>query len=327
MEQYRITPEAESEQGQSFEAQFALREHFDVAGGNAEVIDIKPEKIKDKVPVLWAPAWGLNVDVYKRSLEELSEQERRVVSLTHPRKGGDLESRSSEEELEKYPKEELRKAYNIIEIIEGKKIDKIDAIAHSEGGVNITIAATLRPDLFRNIVYYAPAGMIGKDKFIRLLQGFAGQGKRAESIKDYPVSEDEKETGAAAAKSAVEYLVSNPLRAYKEVKEIADSQIHEMLTYLHEKGIGIVVMTPEDDPVFPQKLVIDQMTKSNMMDLCVTTKGGHGGIGDQPEKFTVQAEMMLSALQYQNEHAVDGVKPDIRDYFEARNNSEDPTTL
>lgn len=306
--------ESESEESISFESQFVKREHYDVAGGNAEVVDITPEKLKDGIPVLLAPAWGLEIDVYKRSIENLSEQDRRVVSLSHPRRGGDLKAHSSEEEMEKYPEEELRKAYNILDVLEQKKIEQVDAIAHSEGALNITIAAMLHPEKFRNIVYFAPAGLIGEDKFTRLMKGFAGQGKRAESLADYPISEGEKETAAAAMAAVKKYVMANPIRAFKEVRDIAKSQIHEMIEYLHEKGIGIIVMSPEDDPVFPTAKM-SEYAKIDSMDMFAVTKGGHGGIGDQPERFTAEAEEMLSALQWKKDHTVDGVEPDLADYF------------
>lgn len=306
--------DAELKDRKIFEAQFAQRQHFEVAGGTAEVVDITPEKLKDETPIFFAPAWACNIEVYKRAIETLSEQERRVVSLSHPRRGGDLEARSSEEEMEKYPEEELRKAYNILEVLEEKGIDKVDVVAHSEGAINVTIAATLHPEKFRNIVYFAPAGLIGKDKFTRLMKGFAAQEKRAESMEDYPISAGEEETKATAKKYGKPYFWNNPVRSIKEVLNVSNSQIHEMIRNLHEQGIGIIVISPMDDPVFPMAKMAE-VAKIDTMDLFAVTRGGHGGIGDQPELFTVEAEEMLSALQWKKDNAVDGVEPDLADYF------------
>jgi pimeloyl-ACP methyl ester carboxylesterase len=296
-----------------FEAQFAHREHFEVAGGNAEVVDITPGKLKDETPVFLAPAWGLNVDVYKRAIETLSERERRVISLSHPRRGGNLEAKSSQEEMKKYPQEELRKAYNILGVMEQKNVLRVDAIAHSEAGINVTIAAVLHPERFRNIVYYAPAGLIGKDTFTNLLSRFSKQ-ERGETLADIPISEAEKETGAAAHASWSSYLRANPLRAIKEAYEISQSEIHEMIRYLHQKGIGIVVASGIDDPVFPTH-EMQKIATFDMIDGFLSMRGGHGGIGDVPEEFMVKIEEMLSALEQQREHAVDGVKPDLLEEF------------
>ena len=309
----KISDDFESESKKYFEAQFAHREHFEVAGGDAEVVDITPEKLKDQTPVLLAPAWGLNVDVYKRAIETLSDRERRVVSLSHPRRGGDLEAKSSEEERKKYPQEELRKAFNMLEVMEKKKIPQVDAIAHSEAAINVTIAAMLHPERFRNIVYYAPAGLIGKDTFTSLLNRFSKQ-ERGESLADVPITEEEKETGAAAHASWSSYLWANPLRAAKEAHEISQSQIHEMIRYLHEKGVGIVVASGIDDPVFPTDK-IQRIAKLDMIDGFLSMRGGHGGLGDIPEEFAVKLEGMLSALQEQKEHSVNGIKPDLLEEF------------
>jgi len=43
----------------------------------------------------------------------------------------------------------------------------VDAITHSEGSIYIAIAASLRPDLFRNIVLVSPAGMLPDDNLVK----------------------------------------------------------------------------------------------------------------------------------------------------------------
>lgn len=303
-----------------FENQFAQREYFDVAGGRAEVVDIVPEKIKDETPVFFAPGWGCTLDVYEPAIKTLAEKERRVVSLSHPRRGGDIEAEakkySPEEVVDKYPTEELRKALNILSVIDQKNIPKVDVVAHSEGAVNATIAALLHPEKFRNIVFFAPAGMIGKDTFSRLAKGFVGQTKRAESLSDMPISEKEKKVGAAALKSVIGYLAENPLRAVKETLEISQSDIHEMIRYLHDKGVGIVVMSGIDDPVFPERQM-KKIAKTDMIGGFLTVRGAHGYINEQSEDGMVWAEKMLSALESQRQKGIasGGQKPDLSEEF------------
>lgn len=283
----------------SFEAQFEHKEKLRLAGGTAEVVDISPDAPKTEVPVLIAPGWGCGIETYKPAIKTMSEQSRRVISLNHPRIGGDM-SKTPEEALHKYPKEQLRKAMNLIELLNQKGIEETDVIAHSESSINVAIAATLHPELFRNIVFFAPAGLIGKDTFTRLLQGFVGQAThgRPKSLSKIPITETEKQVAATAAKDALKYFAKNPIRATKEAKSIADeqSQIHEMLRYLHEKGIGIVVMSGVDDPVFPQDK-IQKIAKKDMLDGYLTLIGGHGAIGEHPELHMAAAEEMLTALE------------------------------
>ncbi len=297
-----------------FARQYANREYYEVAGGNAEVIDVRPEKIKDEVPVIFIPGWGCDLTVYEPALKTLTSQERRVVSFNQPRKGGDLSEHATEEELKKYPAAQLRNSLNILGIMEQKNIEKADVIAHSQGALNTVIAAILHPERFRNIVLFAPAGLIGEDTFTRLVKGFAAQNKRADSLSEMPISDTEKRVGKAALDSVLSYIASNPLRALKETLEMPKSQIHEMIRFLHDQGIGIVVMSGMDDPVFPMYRM-QEIAKMDMIDGFVSMRGGHGTIGDRPEEYMVQAERMLSALKSQGERMADGKRPDLSNEF------------
>lgn len=279
----------------SFEAQFENKEELKVAGGAAEVVDINPDNPKTEVPVFLAPSWGCTTEVYKPALKELTSHERRTISLDHPRFGGDMKI-NQEDAAKKYPTEELRKAFNILGVMEQKGVDKVDIIAHSEGAINAVIAAALHPEKFRNMVLFAPAGLIGEDTFTRLLKGFAGQSKRAETMEEIPVTETEKQVASAAITEVLKYFAKNPIRSIREAVDISNSQIHEMLRYLHEKGIGIVVMSGVDDPVFPMDKM-QEIAKADMLDGFLSLKGGHGEIGNHPELYMAAAEKMLSALE------------------------------
>ena len=173
----------------SFEEQFNAPEEVRLPSGTAEVGDVTPENIKDEVPVFLAQAWGLGLGSYKLAMEQLFNDERRVLSVVHPRMGSALESSMNVDELtvdpervlkgkffKSYPTAELRKALNILEVLEEKGIKEVDAIAHSEGAINIAIAAMMYPEKFRSIAFYGPAGMMEDESWSRLARGFAGQG-------------------------------------------------------------------------------------------------------------------------------------------------------
>lgn len=293
----------------SFERQFARKESYKVAGGTAEVVDISPRDAKNEVPVFLAPAWACSTEVYKGAMQTLVDSQRRVVTLNHPRVGGSLDKTTYEEELKRYPKEELRKALNILSVMEQKEIEKTDVIAHSEGAVNVVIAAAMHPEKFRNIVLFAPGGLIGKDTFGRLLKGFAGQSKRAGSLNaipegpsgepglpEIPITDAEKQVGKKAAAEALKYFGKNPVRAVKEGLDLSKSQIHEMLRFLHQKGVGIVVMSGVDDPVFPMEKM-QEIAKADMLDGYLALRGGHGALGEHPERYIVAADEMLTKLE------------------------------
>jgi len=299
----------------SFEAQFENKEELELAGGKAEVVDISPDTPKTEIPVFLAPSWGCTTEVYKPALKELVDHDRRTISLDHPRIGGDMKI-SEEEAVEKYPTEELRKALNILGVMEQKGVDKVDVIAHSEGAINAAIAAMIHPEKFRNMVLFAPAGMIGEDTFTRLLKGFAGQSKRADTLKgtgdeegrgwkDIEITETEKQVASDAATGVLKYFAKNPLRSIRETMDISKSQIHEMLRYLHEKGIGIVVMSGVDDPVFPMDKM-QEIAKYDMLDGFLSLRGGHGEIGNHPELYMAAAEKMLTALEEKQKSRKEG---------------------
>lgn len=270
----------------SFEEQFKNIEEVRLPSGTAEVGDFTPENLKDEVPILLAQAWGLGLETYKPAMKQLFEDKRRVLSIAHPRIGSAMDSSMNVKELsEKYPTAELRKALNVLEILEEKGIKQVDAIAHSEGALNIAMAAAMYPEKFRSIAFFGPAGMLEDESWSRLGKGFAGQGTRAESLKDVPITDSERAVGAAAMKELKGYFLKNPGRSIGEVAAIKNEHrlLIDVLPYLHDKfGINIAVMSAEGDPVFPQAEV-KKAADVEAVDMFIPTPGGHGMIGEHPE--------------------------------------------
>ena len=269
----------------SFEEQFKNLEEVRLPSGTAEVGDFTPENLKDDVPVLLAQAWGLGLETYKPAMKQLFEDKRRVLSIAHPRIGSAMSSSMNVKELsEKYPTAELRKALNILEVLEEKGIKQVDAIAHSEGALNIAMAAAMYPEKFRSIAFFGPAGMLEDESWSRLIKGFASQGNRAESIKDVPITESERAVGVAAMEDLKGYFLKNPGRSMSEIAAIKNGhrQTKDILPYLHDLGINIIVMSAEGDPVFPQEEV-RKAAENDAVDRFISVPGGHGMIGEHPE--------------------------------------------
>jgi len=218
-----------------------------------------------------------------------------------------------------YPTAEVRKAKTLLDIVHHKQLGQLDAIAHSEGAVNVAIAALLEPEKFRNIVFFGPAGLIGEDTLSRLMQGFAAQGAEKPTLREIPVSEEAKQAaeergqvaiaypaieatdvskavGAAANREAPWYMAKNPVRAFSEGWALSQVQIHDLIAKLHEKGIGIVIMSGVDDSVFPTEKMATFLRKGTI-DGFLSVRGGHGQIGETPERYMVAAEQMLEALE------------------------------
>jgi len=308
----------------SFDRQFEKREMVETAGGTAEVVDIRPEHRKDDVPVLFAPGWGGTIPTYKLALEALAAGGRRAISLNHPRRGGEITLSDEEKKLvSEYPKAEIRKALTLLDVLKSKGVEKTDIIAHSEGAINAMLAALLQPERVRNIVLFSPSGLIGKDTPLRLLNGFAFQGNPKPTLDgiapsptvsdeekkrtategavpiEYPalpVTDEIKEIWAEAAKAAVEYVKQNPVRAIAEGWALSHIQAEGLIDALREHGIGIVVMSAVDDPVFPTERMASRL-KAGSLDGFLSVRGGHGEIGEHSEQYVGAALDMLDALR------------------------------
>ena len=200
------------------------------------------------------------------------------------------------EPSKKYPTAELRKAFNILEVLEEKEIKQVDAIAHSESALNVVYAAMMYPEKFRSIVLFNPAGMMKDESWARLMKGFAGQsGPRPESLKDMPVTETEREVSAATMRDLKKYLL-NPVRGYHEVAAIKNEHyaLSDLLPYLRDKfGINIAMISTEDDPVFPHAEVNEAVKSSGVSTFMLPIPGGHGRIGDAPEEIMPIIEKQL----------------------------------
>lgn len=328
----------------SIEEQFKRREFIETAGGKAEIVDITPQSRSSEAPVFFAPAWACTIGIYKTAIETAAK-DRRVISLNHPRHGGEIVLSDSEKSLvAEYPTAEVRKALTLRDVLRHKQIDAIDVIAHSEGSINAGIAALIlaeeakqegKEPPIRNIVFFGPAGLIGKDTPQRLLQGFGAQNGPRPSLgaipDPLPVSEEEKirtkTTGSEAihypeitnnpeAQEAIvgsgriptvmkelgKYIASNPVRAFKEGWGMANTQIDELIEKLREHGIGIVIMSGVDDPVFPTEKMVTRL-QGGSVDGFLSVRGGHGQIGENPERYVVAALQMLDALETKKRQA------------------------
>ena len=266
-----------------FEKQFKNRETLDLFGTPFDVVDIQPEQLKTEVPILIAPGWTENMDSFKENMRLLAASGRRVLCLEHPRTGSEMND--VDEDLKKlYPVEELRKALAILSVIEQKGLDKVDIIAHSEGGINTAIAAVLETERFNHIVFANSAGMIGSDNFPKLTNRF--NASTLGEITDLLYSDDLKRQTALQGilSRTVEYIGSNPLRATKESAAIASVQIPDMIGYLHDEGVGITVLTSEEDKIFPPERV-QEMLDEKHVDHFLSMPGGHMEITKNPEDY------------------------------------------
>ncbi|OGY48953.1 MAG: hypothetical protein A3B89_04565 [Candidatus Buchananbacteria bacterium RIFCSPHIGHO2_02_FULL_40_13] len=260
------------------------------------IIDINPTEKKFETPVIVAPGWGKIVEPFKEnSLKVIAEEGRRILSLDHLRK---IEIKNIPEGV---PAEEIQKALAILDVLDQKEIDRADAVGHSEGGLYLALAASIKPEKFRNLVFVDPAGMIGQDSFFDLAYRFAIKEGRQSKLPPLMM-----------LKAMMEYVGQNPAMSFKEVKQMSQADIYEVLKYLKKQGLGLAFVFGVDDVVFPMDRVQKTYSQKreaeeigsfkDILDGFYSISGTHGefiGHGEmlEPQVLPKAVGKILSALE------------------------------
>ena len=275
----------------TLEEQFKHKERIVFPGGDVEVVDIVPNVQKFKVPVILGVGWGGRSNAYKNNVLFLAKTGRRtiIIDAIHG-----IDYKMTSEDDNDLPAAELRKAVALINVLDNKNINKVDAIGYSEGGIYVTLAALLHPEKFRSLVLVNPGGMIGKDGEARLTAGFL-----QDLVKHFIKSIGNKEhlrRFAAFYGGMFKSAISDIIKAVHEISAISDSQIQEFLHKLKNKGIGISIIHSVDDHAFPMDRM-KKITKPKHVDNFYSVKGSHGDFVIQAERYTAIVERALNDLE------------------------------
>jgi len=265
-------------------------ETFHFADNNG-YIEKNPEKLKNSKSIFFSPGWGI-IKAPEKILSTITSQGRRVVSTTFSR-----EEILEGEDSDDFSTSEYQKALEVIEIIkedlEKNGENKIDAIAHSEGGLVMAIAANLYPELFRSIVFVAPAGMIGKDSYVDLIKRFSIDEPNEEKTNSKNLDD---EGIKKCVKDFIEYISKNPALAHKEVKAMSEADIFKLTKRLKNKGVGVGLVCGANDKVFPIEKVLENVNEGNV-DHFISTKGDHGSLLFEPnQEHVLLAENLLENM-------------------------------
>lgn len=270
-----------------FEQQFSEIEFIGAGSDGIEVIDLVPSSPISEIPIFVAPGWSETPAIYKKVMMSLFKHRRVLLTVGHPRKGGDPISESE------HRIEELRKATNLLRVLEAKNIDTADFIAHSEGAINTTIAATISPEKFHGIVYVNPAGMVGEAGLLEAIERFMD--KMTEDFlrarRDHTVREQYRLQQIEGLK----YIMANPFRALKETLAIANTEVHHLLEQLHYDGIRLGILAADDDPLFPGDK-IEEYIKQDHIDAYRIIPGGHSDLHYRPDHYSKAIMSMLQEI-------------------------------
>lgn len=272
---------------QLFERQYSEVELIGSDNEGVEVIDLVPPSVEDETPIFVAPGWTETPAVYKEVMKNLFKYRRILLTVGHPRKGGEPLNETE------HKVEELRKATNLLRVLEAKGIEKAEFIAHSEGAINTTIAASIAPEQFESIVYVNPAGMVGEAKLMEAVERFMAnmtadflRAKRDHSI---------REQFRIRQLEGLKYIMANPFRALKETLAITTTEIHHLLAELHYDGINLGILAAEDDVLFPEDK-IKQYVKEDHIDAYRVIPGGHNELHYRPDHYSEAIMTMLDEI-------------------------------
>lgn len=246
--------------------------------GEPNIIDIKPEssleKESEKIPTFFIQGWGDTVEYTRETyLKGMSKGDRRLLAVDYP-KGIKIDKKENKEK--KIPVDQLQRATVITEAIEKKGIEKVNAVAYSQGGIDLALAVQLRPDLFENLVFVNPAGIIGKDSFLGLAKRFVIDNglQNLKIMKENPQWKDKLKD---VQKSFKEFLFANPKLALQGVNTLSGADIFEQLKEIKNNGIKVSFICSVDDKVFEMDK-IQELIKEEHLDGFYSIKGAHSNV-------------------------------------------------
>lgn len=296
IEERNDEPEDEVEQDASlreYKIRFdELKEPMDLTAGLCNVYDMPPASESQKPPVILTQGFAVTKPRYRYMKTITDDENRRLIAL-HPasRYGGKVEK------MDGIYTEDMRKAMQIIEVLEKKGLKDVDAIGKSGGTAATVIAALLRPDLISTVALFNPSGMREDSP-----RGISKRFLKKNNESAYTPKDPEVDLTREEAKNEVlATLFKNPKRTIQEIAALGGADVNELMRRAKEKGVMISVMASVDDTFFPVEATIQKLRelKGKGIDPSpfvgfYSVRGGHDDpFGDDPARL----QLCLNALE------------------------------
>lgn len=252
---------------------------MNINGVAAEFVDIKPERQKNAVPILFVGGLGTPIADYQEAMRGLYESGRRVIALNHKRAPGasvltSIQSKITEKI--RVPSESAREAQSILEVLDLRNIHEVDVLAHSAGALNATVMALWQPYKVRNIIFLNPPG-IGNESFLEQAKG---------------MWRHLGESGITLDK-LWERVKPRLVNTIAKSISVTGADITWAFRRLHEKGIGIMIGISKDDPIFKaERMTLAMSDKLGDIDGFFIMPGGH-----HPSKRMDEIEALFDQLE------------------------------
>ncbi len=266
-------------------------------GVDVSVIDVHPEIAKTDVPLLLAPGFSEGPLTLEPNMQYFSGWGRRVVTYDAPN-GIGLDTKNTDNlhthSGEQFTAYEMGKARTIDLVMEERNITKTDGVGHSEGCINLVIAALKHPEKFRNLILVNPGGMVGNTK----LEDLAGRIYKhfISEKKALKANDSMKAMRESSVHERKHNLVSHPRRTIEAARAIACTEINGLLRELKSKGIGISIIHGVDDAIFPMDK-LSELAQHDQFDGFYSVRGGHNDFFLDPEPYSMLVDHALDALE------------------------------
>jgi len=258
----------------SFKEQFLKREEIMSPGGYIKVVDINPTD--NATPILLSSGWGETLEVLRSVIFSIVEiMDRRVFACDYSH----LDNIKGYQD--DFPASGYMKAHSFINLLDEKEIDKVDAIGHSEGAINIVIAAYLKPERFKNIILVNPSGMMRGDTFYKLTKRFL-----LETLFE-PITFKSIEKFLIYIKyiyRVIGYVIRNPMQAFREAIGVSRFKIFRLLKNIQKKGVKVSIVVDKNDIIFPAEQVKRSAKRAKIKNFYMV-EGGHNEIHINSDKL------------------------------------------
>ncbi len=260
-------------------------------------IDTGPVKSNDRLenPVLIAPGWNQPIAIWREHIDRLSRvHTRRVIMIEAPQGVIPSPNMQLPSELETLAPSIINKSLALTTILEALSIDRVDVIAHSQGGIDAIAAALLEPERFAHIILFNPAGMIGSDKLPHLMGRFlldAFSSLLKSPNKHMSISQKKID------RKIFEQAIKHPIVSMRAAHAITTTQLEEMILLLNKQyGVQMMCVVGQDDQVFPLDKIQSRADLQSLRGF-ISIKGDHADIFKRPKLYMGLATYLLSAME------------------------------
>lgn len=268
----------------SLEEQF---EHPEKSTG-LSIYDLQPEHLKTEVPTTVIPGWSLTPKTIQQLLLSLAREKRRILAYDAPH---GIENKSAPKGLSDT---QTKKIAALFETLDEKGVGKTDILGISEGGIYASLAASLQPERFRNLVLVESAGLIKEADAPRIVASFSSEAAQ-DVLKSFKNPTTLK-TALKALGGVAKSVGLHTRESASELVEISNAEIHEILEELRSKGVKVTMIHGVDDKTFPMSKVQESVARKQV-DAFYSIRGSHNSFIFEPEKIAMVIDEALDAME------------------------------